>query len=229
MIQFLKSKFEKTRPIQWELQRSVAIFSVAFGFGSLVVAATLSILTVQPNLGADVVAPKVITCDDFTTWESVVRHVAELDESSLEYRTLDSNDNGVPCEGLMPRSQHPSEEFDVICDDFQHRDEAEYFFETYESLGQNQYGLDRDLDGRPCETVPPLDEINRVMSRLKRIWNTETQSEFDQDCNDFATWAEANDFFIQAGGPRSDPHRLDGDNNGIPCEALPGAPDPESR
>ncbi len=229
MIQFLKSKFQSTRSTRWELQRFVGIFCIALGVAALVVAATLSILTVQPNLGADVVAPEVMTCDDFTTWESVVHHVAELDENSLEYRILDSNGNGIPCEGLMPRSQHPSEDFDVVCDDFQHRDEAEYFFEMYETPGQNRYGLDRDLDGRPCEAVPPLDEINRVLSRLNRIWKAETQSDFDRDCNDFDTWAEANTFFVQAGGPESDPHRLDGDNNGIPCEALRGAPQPESR
>ena len=181
-----------------------------------------------PDVGADVVAPTVSTCDDFSTWEASARHFNELDEDSPDSQSLDSNGNGIPCEGLMPRSQHPSEEFDVICDDFQHRDEAEYFFEIYESPGQNRYGLDRDLDGRPCETVPPLDEINRVMSRLNRIWNAKAQSGFDKDCGDFATWTEANAFFVQAGGPESDPHRLDGDNNGIPCEALRGAPEPES-
>jgi micrococcal nuclease len=42
----------------------------------------------------------------------------------------------------------------------------------------------------------------------------------DRDCGDFATWKEANDFFIAAGGPSVDPHRLDGDNNGIPCESF---------
>ena len=180
------------------------------------------------HLDADIVTPTMPTCDDFDSWESANQHHRALAVGSTEARILDSNGNGVPCEGLMSRSQHPSEEFDVICDDFQHRDEAEYFFETFESPGQNRYGLDRDLDGRPCETLPPLDEISRVMSRLNRIWKAETQSDFDKDCKDFATWAEANAFFVQAGGPKSDPHRLDGDNNGIPCEALPGAPEPES-
>ena len=42
----------------------------------------------------------------------------------------------------------------------------------------------------------------------------------DRDCGDFANWKEANDFFIAAGGPDSDPHRLDGDHNGIPCQSL---------
>jgi micrococcal nuclease len=42
----------------------------------------------------------------------------------------------------------------------------------------------------------------------------------DRDCGDFSTWKQANDFFKAAGGPNSDPHRLDGDNDGVPCEAL---------
>ena len=43
----------------------------------------------------------------------------------------------------------------------------------------------------------------------------------DRDCPDFATQAEAQAFFIAAGGPARDPHRLDGDNDGIACENLP--------
>jgi len=46
----------------------------------------------------------------------------------------------------------------------------------------------------------------------------------DRDCGDFATWQEAQAFYEAAGGPNRDPHRLDGDRDGIPCESLPGAP-----
>ncbi len=42
------------------------------------------------------------------------------------------------------------------------------------------------------------------------------------DCEDFGTWAEANAIF-QANQP-GDPNRLDGNNDGIPCNRLPGAP-----
>ncbi len=42
----------------------------------------------------------------------------------------------------------------------------------------------------------------------------------DRDCGDFATWKQANDFFVAAGGPTSDPHRLDGDHDGVPCQSL---------
>ncbi|MCL4299552.1 MAG: thermonuclease family protein [Anaerolineae bacterium] len=43
----------------------------------------------------------------------------------------------------------------------------------------------------------------------------------DRDCGDFATHAEAQAFFEAAGGPGNDPHRLDGDSDGVACETLP--------
>jgi len=43
----------------------------------------------------------------------------------------------------------------------------------------------------------------------------------DRDCSDFATQAEAQAFFLANGGPARDPHRLDGDRDGIACESLP--------
>ena len=46
----------------------------------------------------------------------------------------------------------------------------------------------------------------------------------DRNCGDFASWAQAQDFFEASGGPASDPHRLDGDHDGDVCESLPGAP-----
>lgn len=43
----------------------------------------------------------------------------------------------------------------------------------------------------------------------------------DRDCGDFSTHAEAQAFFEAAGGPGSDPHKLDGDHDGVACETLP--------
>lgn len=43
----------------------------------------------------------------------------------------------------------------------------------------------------------------------------------DCDCQDFKTQQEAQGFFIWAGGPAQDPHRLDADRDGIACESLP--------
>ncbi len=46
----------------------------------------------------------------------------------------------------------------------------------------------------------------------------------DRNCGDFLGWLAAQAFYESAGGPASDPHRLDADRDGIACEALPGAP-----
>ena len=45
----------------------------------------------------------------------------------------------------------------------------------------------------------------------------------DRNCSDFTTWREAQDFYVVAGGPARDLHRLDGDSDGVACESLPGA------
>lgn len=43
----------------------------------------------------------------------------------------------------------------------------------------------------------------------------------DRDCSDFANQAAAQRFFVSAGGPQSDPHRLDSNGDGVACESLP--------
>ena len=44
----------------------------------------------------------------------------------------------------------------------------------------------------------------------------------DQNCGDFASWAQAQDFYEAAG--EGDPHGLDGNSDGVACQSLPGAP-----
>lgn len=43
----------------------------------------------------------------------------------------------------------------------------------------------------------------------------------DHDCSDFATQAAAQHYFLNHGGPHSDPERLDADGDGIACESNP--------
>lgn len=45
-----------------------------------------------------------------------------------------------------------------------------------------------------------------------------------RDCGDFDVWDQAQDVYVATGGPDEDPHRLDGDRDGIACASLPGAP-----
>jgi micrococcal nuclease len=43
----------------------------------------------------------------------------------------------------------------------------------------------------------------------------------DRDCSDFSSQREAQAFFEAEGGPGRDPHRLDGDGDGLACQSLP--------
>src|SRR4051794_8916762 len=43
----------------------------------------------------------------------------------------------------------------------------------------------------------------------------------DYNCSDFATQADAQNFFLSHGGPSSDPYGLDGDHDGVACESNP--------
>lgn len=43
----------------------------------------------------------------------------------------------------------------------------------------------------------------------------------DRDCSDFASQRAAQIFYLKQGGPRSDPHRLDADDDGVACDTNP--------
>lgn len=43
----------------------------------------------------------------------------------------------------------------------------------------------------------------------------------DKDCADFRSQRSAQIFFLKHGGPRQDPDRLDGDDDGVACEDNP--------
>jgi len=43
----------------------------------------------------------------------------------------------------------------------------------------------------------------------------------DRDCGDFGSQAAAQNFYLDQGGPDSDPHRLDADSDGVACESNP--------
>ena len=43
----------------------------------------------------------------------------------------------------------------------------------------------------------------------------------DRDCGDFSSQKAAQIFYLNAGGPRVDPHRLDAEGDGVACESNP--------
>jgi len=74
---------------------------------------------------------------------------------------------------------------------------------------------------KPPATKKAIPTNLPVQSQQQPIQSVPVYSGGDKDCGDFATHAEAQSFFISQGGPSSDPHRLDGDHDGVACETLP--------
>jgi len=53
----------------------------------------------------------------------------------------------------------------------------------------------------------------------KALTNKPSNTQFeDMNCSDFDSWIDAQIFYLNSG--KGDPHRLDGDNDGVACEAL---------
>ncbi len=205
-----------------EHQDLTRTFVIALGLALAILAVSSILQPEHQTLDAYDTQPHVLTCFDFNSWTAANDHFQDENTSPNQRSTLDSNRNHIPCEGIKSRADPTRETFKIICNDFPHRDEAELFYHSHDQPSTNRFALDSDRDSRPCETLPPLDKTTRLLNRIQR--HSDAQDLIDRDCSDFQTWIEANQFFIQAGGPTSDPHRLDGNSNGIPCESLPGAP-----
>lgn len=56
---------------------------------------------------------------------------------------------------------------------------------------------------------------------LTLVITTPAHAFIDRDCSDFDTQAQAQNFFINQGGPDYDPHGLDADGDGRACDSLP--------
>lgn len=77
------------------------------------------------------------------------------------------------------------------------------------------FAISMGCEGGPTEYTPiALPADRRIESPLYDPAGP------DRDCEDFPSWSEAHAFFTFAGGPERDPHRLDADRDGVPCEAL---------
>lgn len=84
---------------------------------------------------------------------------------------------------------------------------------------------DTDIDlgkwwetGSLSEAVLPRDENGNVL--IGEVCDAKSEGFYDYNCDDFATQEEAQAVYNQCG---DDVSRLDGDKDGIVCEALPSA------
>ena len=183
-------------------------------------------------------------CGDFATWREAQDFFLSEGGPSQDPHRLDRNGDGTACESLpgapggqdaqltpTPTPQPDEDEFqDRNCSDFDTWQEANAFFESEGGPQSDPHRLDQNGDGVPCESLPgaPASDSGSGGQDAQPTPTPTPQpdeGEFqDRNCSDFATWQEAQDFFLSEGGPSQDPHRLDGDGNGVACQSLPGAP-----
>jgi len=92
------------------------------------------------------------------------------------------------------------------------------YVEVFRALQTPAREANRGLWGLSAQPAEPSTDEGDVSKALELRFDPFGP---DRNCTDFATHAEAQAFYEAAGGPASDPHRLDSDRDGIACEALP--------
>jgi len=114
------------------------------------------------------------------------------------------------------------------CSDFSTYAEAMTWFFTYWEDYGDVAGLDNDGDGQPCESLPggpaPTSTTIAPTTTTSGVPDNPGNS---KNCSDFSTYTEAKTWFDIYFPHYGDVARLDGDdgdNDGEPCESLPGGP-----
>ena len=105
---------------------------------------------------------------------------------------------------------------DRDCADFSSWAEAQALYEEAGGPASDPHSLDPDGDGVACERLREAEE----RASAQETPAAALSSGGDRDCGDFATWEEAQAFYEESGGPASDPHWLDPDEDGVACESL---------
>ena len=113
---------------------------------------------------------------------------------------------------------------DRDCGDFNTWQQANDFFLSAGGPVLDRHRLDGDNDGVPCESLPGAPSSSTPTATATPSGLLYDPNGPNRDCGDFPTWRQAQDFYVAAGGPGSDRHRLDGDKDGVACESRPGAP-----
>ena len=193
-------------------------------------------------------------CGDFSSWWGAQNFYLASGGPSQDPHRLDQNNDGIACESLLstssgdsgpsrkdaqpaptPTPQPDEDQFqDRNCSDFETWQEAQAFFLSEGGPSQDPHGLDRNGDGTACESLPgaPVSDSGPGGQEAQPTPTPAPQPDEDQfqdrNCSDFATWQEAQAFFLSEGGPSQDPHGLDRNGDGTACESLPGAPGRDS-
>ena len=186
-------------------------------------------------------------CSDFGTWAEAQDFYESEGGPTSDPHRLDRDGDGIACQSLpgAPGRASSSKTTDSRnCSDFNTWSEAQDFYESEGGPASDPHRLDRDGDGIACQSLPGAPAKNSPSNSSTEPTPTPTtaptpapvptaptlvetptpEPEDTHNCSDFGAWSEAQSFFESEGGPASDPHNLDGNNDGIACQSLPGAP-----
>jgi hypothetical protein len=161
-------------------------------------------------------------CSDFANQKRAQFFFLRHGGPRRDRHRLDADGDGIACESLpcpcYRKKRLPTPRFhDRDCSDFANQRRAQLFFLRHGGPRRDRHRLDTDHDGVACEGRPcPCFEESPPPSIPPS-----TPPPYDRDCSDFANQEDAQTFFVEEGGPASDPHQLDGDGDGIACESLP--------
>ncbi len=153
----------------------------------------------------------------------------------------------TPAPTPTPEPTSPPEDafMDRDCGDFSDWQEAQDFFLSGGGPDADSHSLDRDGDGVACQSLPgapeeastptPAQSATPIPKSTPKPTPEAAYSGLpfdphgpDRNCGHFSSWWDAQNFYLAAGGPEEDPHRLDGNGDGIACESLSGAPKSEA-
>lgn len=128
-----------------------------------------SMFFVEYGSNADIVV--TTRCSEFATWQEAEDYWIENQDIPQVLNGLDSNGNGIPCETLedYPGANLPRADMRFVCDDFDHWEQAQRYFETYVDEYPELLSLDGDRNGVACQDIPAFEDIVAVVKRLNRL------------------------------------------------------------
>ena len=169
--------------------------------------------------------------------------VAQLPATTLSPTTAPSPTPApppAPAPTPVPTSPLRNPVPEVGCSSFSDWKEAQDFFLSKGGPVDDQYGLDGNRDGIACQSLPGAPAVAAELPATPTPTPTVVPEPTpvspayvglpfepagpDRNCGDFASWWDAQNFYLAAGGPYIDPHGLDRNGDGTACESLVGAP-----
>lgn len=189
------------------------VLNVAYGEQDLLLTGDISseveqYLINQYNLEAEIL--KVAHHGSNYSSSSGFLNEVQTDASVLSYG---DNNYGHPGSNVINRLNN-------IGSDIYSTDELGNILFNVTSNSSNPYWVNTDPSSSTDEqTEQPTTEPEEPANEVDLKYDPNGP---DRDCGDFDTHDEAQNFYEAAGGPESDPHRLDGsDQDGVACESLP--------